>query len=346
MLEELGVRRALLRLHPWQESHQEELRLARELKARGFELAFSLPQNRELVRDPRLWRDRVGAIAEQFHELGAAFQIGQAVNRSKWGVWIYEEYLELAATAIEILRARGVGTLLGPAVIDFEFHALAGLLNLPHEGVHFDAAAHLLYVDRRGAPENKQLGFNTVDKVALMHTIAETGLNCEARSWITEFNWPLWEGPHSPAGRHVAVDEESQADYMVRYFLLTLGTGLVERVFWWQLIARGYGLVTPLSSGELRRRPAYRALATMIGQLRGTTFVRPLDCAAGARLYLFDRDGEELIVGWSISAPVTAWLPRPAMAAVARDGASHSVRVDAEVRLTPSPAYFNLGPSR
>ena len=28
-----------------------------------------------------------------------------------------------------------------------------------------------------------------------------------------------------------------QADYLVRYYLLTLGTGLVERVFWWRLIA-------------------------------------------------------------------------------------------------------------
>jgi hypothetical protein len=343
MLNELGLRHVLLRLHPWQERHEDELWLARELNARGFDLVFTLPQNRELVRNPRLWRERIEGIAEQFTELGGAFQIGQAVNRSKWGVWIYDEYLDLASSAIEILRAHGAHTLLGPAVIDFEFHALVGLLNLPHPGVHFDAVAHLLYVDRRGAPENEQLGFDTVGKVAAMHGIVEGSRNCDARSWITEFNWPLWEGPHSPAGKNVSVDEEAQADYLVRYYLLTLGTGLVERVYWWQLIARGYGLVAPRRGGELRTRPAYRALATMIAELSGSTFIKPLDCPTEARMYLFERDGEELVVGWSVAEPVTARLPRPAVGAVGRDGEVAVVPRDTEVQLTGSPVYYRLG---
>ena len=48
-------------------------------------------------------------------------------------------------------------------MIDFEFYATIALLNMKRDGVHFDATAHLLYVDRRGAPENAQLGFDTVD---------------------------------------------------------------------------------------------------------------------------------------------------------------------------------------
>ena len=51
------------------------------------------------------------------------------------------------------------------------------------------------------------------------------------------------------------MDEETQADYLVRYYLLTLGTGLVERVFWWQVVARGYGLVDPADPASPRRRP-------------------------------------------------------------------------------------------
>ena len=47
----------------------------------------------------------------------------------------------------------------------------------------------------------KPLGLSAVDKVAMLRAIAETGRNCSARSWITEVNWPLWEGPHSPAGK-------------------------------------------------------------------------------------------------------------------------------------------------
>ena len=123
----------------------------------------------------------------------------------------------------------------------------AAVLNQKDLGVRFDAVSALLYVDRRGAPENAQAGFDTVDKVVLLKAIAETAKNAAGRVWITEVNWPLWEGPHSPAGKSVSVDEESQADYLVRYYLLALGTGLVERVFWWQLVARGYGLIDPAS---------------------------------------------------------------------------------------------------
>jgi hypothetical protein len=71
------------------------------------------------------------------------------------------------------------------------------------------------------------VGFDTVDKVRLLRAIADTAVNCRqgevgGRCWITEMNWPLWEGPHSPAGRDVSVNEETQASYLVRYYLLVL----------------------------------------------------------------------------------------------------------------------------
>jgi hypothetical protein len=85
-------------------------------------------------------------------------------------------------------------------------------------GFHFDAVSALLYVDRCGPPEGRQAGFDTLDKVRLLRAIADTGVNGgRGRCWITEMNWPLWEGPHSPAGRAVAIDEEIQADHLARY---------------------------------------------------------------------------------------------------------------------------------
>ena len=299
-LEELGVNNVLLRLHPWQEDHTAEETLARELAGRGCDLSYALPQNRELVRDPERWRSAVTELAERFLPYGRRFQVGQAVNRSKWGVWTLTEYQRMVASASEILRQRGEVEVLGPAVIDYEFHVTAAILNLPSEELYFDIVSSLLYVDRRGAPENRQLGFDTVDKVVQLKAIAETAGNASGRSWITEVNWPLREGPHSPAGRAVSVDEEQQADYLTRYYLLALGTGLVERVYWWQLVARGYGLVVRTESGELRRRPSFRALANLTRHLEGTTFLGPLPSAEPVRLYLFRQaDGDELVVGWS-----------------------------------------------
>jgi hypothetical protein len=79
---------------------------------------------------------------------------------------------------------------------------------------------------------------------------------------VSEVNWPLREGPHSPAGKAVSVDEERQAEYLVRYARMAYGTGLLDRIDWWQLIAPGYGLVDP-RGGTLRRRPAYHAFARL-----------------------------------------------------------------------------------
>jgi len=342
-LEALGTRQVLLRLHAWQEQHTEEEELARELHRRGFELTFVLAQNRELVRDLARWRAAVTELAERFGEFGTHFQVGQAINRSKWGIWNYREYLDLASVAAEILRQDSRRQLLGPAVIDYEPLRTAGILNVPREGLYFDILASLLYVDRRGAPENTQLGFDTVDKVTQLRAIAETSANCGDRNWITEVNWPLWEGPHSPAGRTVSVDEETQANYLARYYLLTLGTGLVERVYWWQLVARGYGLSHESGAGDLRRRPSFTAFATLGRLLKGATFLGPVETSPPARLYHFrTADGDELIAGWSADdTPMETRLPRPTRGATGLDG--QEVELSGEqVEIAGSPRFFWL----
>ncbi len=238
------------------------------------------------------WRAAVEELGERFAPYGTRFQIGQAVNRSKWGIWTRNEYVRLYQVAAEVLRRIDGVELLGPAVIDFEFQITSAVVNHRAEGLDFDILASLLYVDRRGAPENCQLCFCTIEKVLLLKAIADTGRNSTSRSWITEVNWPLAEGPHSPAGKTVAVSEGAQADYLVRYYLQTLASGAVERVYWWRMIARGYGLIAPEPDGTLRRRPSWYALKTLITMLDGATFTSALPTGDDTWLYRFERGGE------------------------------------------------------
>jgi tRNA A-37 threonylcarbamoyl transferase component Bud32 len=344
-VEELGVRRLLIRLHPWQSDHDAEEELASELHRRGYDLAFALPQVRDLVRDPERWRAAVAELGARFSVYGKAFQIGQAVNRSKWGIWTRSEYVRLFGVAAEVLRAIDGVELLGPAVIDFELQITASLANRSTDGLAFDVLSSLLYVDRRGAPENRQLGFDTVDKVLMLKAIADTGRNTSGRSWITEVNWPLWEGPHSPAGKTVSVTEEAQADYLTRYFLLALGTGAVERVYWWRLLAKGYGLVDPEPDGTLRRRPAWHAMRTLIAELEGATFTGPLDAPGSVWLYHFRRADEEVVVAWSLEPGRNAELPVRATRAINRDGDELSPPTGTSIEVGPSPVYYVLGES-
>ena len=322
-LDDLSVRHVLLRLHPWQEEHQAEESLALALRDRGIELSFSLPQNRELVKDPKRWRESVRRLATTFAPLGQAFQVGQAINRSKWGVWHPGEYIQLLRSAnSELRQVREDVQVLGPPIIDFEFHGLAAMLNSGAPDLHFDAVASLLYVDRRGAPENEQMGLDTVGKVQLLKGIAETSKNCPSGSvWITETNWPLREGPHSPAGRDVAVSEEHQADYLVRYFVLVLATGLVHRTFWWQPIARGYGLIDP-AGGELRRRASFFAMREVVAQIAGSTFDRRLATEDPAvHLYRFVRpSGRPVYAAWTTDASAQVDRPEDVETVVAING--------------------------
>ena len=318
LVDDLGAKHVLLRLHPWEEDHDAEEELARELHGRGLELTFALPQNRELVKDPERWRRALEEIGPRFSPYGKRFQVGQAINRSKWGVWNLNEYVRLVQEASEVLSGSEI---LGPSVIDFEHHVTAAVLNLKRPGLRFDAVSALLYVDRRGAPENPQAGFDTEGKVLLLKAIADTARNSTGRLWITEVNWPLREGPHSPAGQAVSVGEQEQADYLVRYYLLALGTGAVERVFWWQMIAKGYGLVDPVG---LRRRPAFDAFRELIRELEGCRLESILPVPAPARVWLLRRpDGGQIAVGWSTAGPAQVTLP---------DGQA--------VEVTSSPRYF------
>jgi hypothetical protein len=212
------------------------------------------------------------------------------------------------------------------------------------EGVHFDIVSSLLYVDRRGQPENEQVGFDSPSKAALLRAIAEASKLSGDRCWVTEVNWPLWEGPHSPAGRTVSVDEETQANYLSRYYLLMLASGMIERVYWWRLIARGYGLVEPNPNGELRRRASHRALKALERQLGGGTFTRLLLAGEEARLMLFEASGgHEIAVGWSLGEPTAVEIPRPVARAYNRDGDEISLDKGREkVEVTASPTFFHL----
>ncbi len=341
-IRDLGVDTALLRFHLWQGVDRNLLELARELGdgERRLDLVFHLAQDRSLVRDVDAWRERVAEAVALLAPFGLRFLIGQAPNRSKWGIWRPREYRDLlAAGAAAVREGCPEATILAPAVIDFEPHATAGLIHTGQAPNRFDVLASQLYVDRRGAPENRQLGFDLVGKLAVLGALARRAPDCSSgRSWVTEFNWPLREGPHSPAGRDVAVDEDAQASYLVRYALEALGSGLTERVYWWQLAAAGYGLLDPRGAG-LRRRPAYLALRQLQRELGGA-LVRRLPMPDGLRACSGRLPGREIRVVWSVDGRPTSWRPPDRVRAVRdRDG----VELD-RVPSSPgaAPTYLEL----
>ena len=91
---------------------------------------------------------------------------------------------------------------------------------------------------------------------------------------------------------------------MCRYWLLTIASGHVSRVYWWRLVHRGFGLVDDSDPENPRPRAAFFALQKLLSQLTGTRFERRLtDVPAGTRALEFSRaDGSRFTLRWTLDS--------------------------------------------
>lgn len=337
-LKEAGVSNTLVRLPSWERSllsRSEEF--VRRLRSAGLDVTASLLQRREDVLNPAGWAGFLQDVFACFSALCSHFEVGHAWNRTKWGVWNYEEYIDLALPAFDLARQHSV-RLVGPAVIDFEFHLYPPTLRrLP-----FDKVSSLLYVDRTGAPENAQFGWTAARKVALWRAVVDAMLGPGRPAWITEFNWPLRStGKYSPAPGKPSVTEDEQANYLVRYFVIISATGLVERIYWWQLVAPGYGLIDSRPK-PWRKRPSFNAFKTMVSLLEGSRFLRKAS-DPWAEIFFFDRRGQEFAVGWTKKGHVRRTFDRPIAGVIGRDGESIACLPGGEIELEERPQYVFFG---
>ena len=321
----------------------------RTLHADGYPVAIALVQDRRAVREPDRWDAFVCGVLDEVGGLVDWVEAGHAINRVKWGVWSQSEYLRLLQPLADYATA-GRCRFMGPAVIDFEYHHLIAALDRIGRDFRFDALSHHLYVDRRGAPENAQGGFSTVEKCVLARAIADHFPACASRLIISEVNWPLaGTGAWSPVGAPYitpgprssdpSVSEELYADYLLRYLVLTLASGMVERVYWWRLVAHGFGLVDDIEPGAWRARPAFERLKVFLELLGTSTFTGRIAGPAGAAQFGFEReDGEHLVLAYAHPGEI-AFEPSFAYAAV-RDGHDRPLAAGGPLRLTGSPVYF------
>lgn len=331
---ETGARRVLVRLPSWERPLlSEREKFIRQLRSAGFDITASLLQRREDVVNPPSWRGFLEDVFSGFSGLCSHFEVGHAWNRTKWGVWDYEEYVGLALPAFDLANHHAA-RLVGPAVIDFEFHLYPPTLRrLP-----FDKVSSLLYVDRTGAPENGQFGWTTAKKVALWRAVVDATLWPRREAWITEVNWPLrGTGKYSPAPGKPSVTEEEQANFLVRYFIIVLASGLVERIYWWQLVAPGYGLIDNRTQ-TWRRRPSFFALKTMVSLLDGSRFLKKAGNGE-TQVFHFERGGEKFAVGWARKGRVEHCFERKITGIIGRDGEAIPCPAEARVYLEERPQY-------
>jgi len=332
-LKETGVRKTLVRVPSWDSGKLDVFeKFFNLLRKHDIELTIALLQQRDDVLISSSWQRFLEEVFSRFRGTASFFELGHAWNRTKWGVWSYKEYLKLALPALSLAEKYSV-KLVGPAVIDFEFHLYPPLLN----SIPFYKVSSLLYVDRMGAPENLQYGWDTSKKIALLKAVVDGSCGRERDLWITEFNWPLkGTGKYSPASGRPNVSEEEQANYLVRYYILCLASGLVQRVYWWQLVAPGYGLIDSRKK-KWRKRPSFYALKTMVSLLERSTFAGKVPHPE-ALIFSFYRGKNDFVVCWTKGEPCEYVFPGRITKVLSRDGEEIPVKGD-RIKIDGCPKY-------
>lgn len=305
-LSPLGTLPVLVRIyhHESEANQRYAVEAVRRLHAQGHHVTVALVQDRRAILQPNSWQRFVERNAGGISGFAEAVEVGHAINRVKWGIWNLPEYRNFIRPFENWHDRYPQLPLMGPAGIDFEFPRILPLLNQWPKG-SFSALSHHLYVDRRGAPENTQNGHDLVHKLAMARAIARVHPACEEKVVVSEVNWPLlgtgvWSpvgSPYQSPGERTgdpSVDEDTYADYLQRYLLLALCSGLADRVFWWNLAAHGFGLVDDRDPNGWRARPGYHMFKEMVELFRNSRFEQRRESEQGWT-YHFTRSREAFI---------------------------------------------------
>ena len=237
--------------------------------AKGFgeekEILITIIQDREHIENHELLAKDVTTIFKKFEGVAHEFQIGNAINRIKWSFVSMEEYLAFYET-IQKVRDEQFSNikLVGSSVIDFEYHFTIRTLFNGYK-IHYDKFSSLLYVDRRGSPHSTQMSiFDFKNKINFLNTIVKSSSKSENSIYITEANWPLsGTAPYAPTSEKECVSEELYNQYMLEYIDIAINSKKIEKLFWHQLIAPGYGLVDN-RDGTIRKTKAFYSFKRLL----------------------------------------------------------------------------------
>ena len=272
LIEELQVQSILVRIKLWEMDSLDELKVFLQGLS-NKNIILKIMQDRENVEDLELLEKNLQTIFSSLDGLVSIYEIGSTINRSKWGIFSVDEYSKFYQVAYKLQQKQFPSIkLMGSGVIDFEYHFTAHTL-FNFFKYKYDAVSSLLYVDRRGAPEHMQMGFALSDKIAYLSTMIWLSPKAEHELHITETNYPLsGTAPYAPTSEHECIDEQSYADFMLRYHFLAFASQQVDSLSWHQLIAKGYGLVNNIDG--ISYYPAFHTYKFMIKNLHNAQFLR------------------------------------------------------------------------
>jgi len=337
LVSELGVRHLSLRI-PLSDIANINAYASFASTFQGVDWLFVILQDRNHIDNKTFCEKSFHTVFSELSPLGKDFQIGNAINRTKWGFSSVDEYLSFFKVAQTVRDQNFSGiNLFGSSVIDFEIYAL--LRSLWHFfSIKYDGVASLLYVDRRGAPENKQFIFDLVSKINFFWAAISLSPKTKNRLLITEANWPIEHTkPFAPALGDVWVSEVDYAKYLIRFYLLAIVSGRVECIYWHQLIAPGYGLIDNRNGAMVKRR-AYFIFQTMCEFLNDAEIVDVFEGQNDFEVVAKSPNKGTFHIAWSKSESSQKTVPKNMLVYDAVGARLSSI--DGSIKLVGEPVYF------
>ncbi|OIP55879.1 MAG: glycosyl hydrolase [Helicobacteraceae bacterium CG2_30_36_10] len=334
LLEELQVQRVLIRFKLWEMQTLEQLKDF-ILACGNKKITLKILQDREHIEDLELLKKDLRTIFSALTGHVEIYEIGSTINRAKWGFFSVNEYNRFFKVAYDLKEENFPhAKLIGSGVIDFEYHFTAHTL-FNFFKYKYDGISALLYVDRRGAPENTQMGFNLSDKIALLSTMVWLSPKTANELHITETNWPIsGTAPYAPTSEHECVSHEIYTDYMLRYYFLAFASQQVDSVSWHQLIAPGYGLLD--NRDTIVKRSAFEAYKYMVQNLSHAQFLR-LDIARDYYILQCLLNDKLLQIHWSLKP--TTLRNEDSFEVYSRSGKLIQEKI---LNIGSSPLYINI----
>ncbi len=252
--------------------------------------------------DPDQYANFASAVVERYRSRITYWQVWNEPDNAAGLYWRpgpnMVEYATLLRTAYPAMKAANpdaqvlVGSMVSPQP------AATSLQILHDNGAwnSFDIISLHPYTDPRG-PEDGQID------TAGIGTVRGLAERLGAKPiWATEYGWSTGPADRT-AGQGVPIDENTQANYLIRSSVLLRSAG-VEHIIWYSLKDTEsvdghphnmYGLLnydsTRASYSHTLRKPAYLGYQVMTQQLAGTTSAAPLDLNEQVPVLNFEQFG-------------------------------------------------------
>ncbi|WP_404318177.1 hypothetical protein [Malaciobacter canalis] len=269
LIEELGIKNLIIRVPLWDMKNIDSyVKFAKSFNEKSSKnILINIMQDRAHIQNHELLKKDLDTIFSKFNSFVSEYQVGTTINRAKWGFFAVKEYLEFFKIAQDLRDEKYKDLkLIGPSTIDFEYYYnVRAMFNFYN--IRYDKVSTLLYVDRRGSPYNTQyVFFDTKNKIDLLYSLCKFSPKSNDKIYITEVNWPLSNtAPYAPTSEKECVSNELYSNYMLEYLKTAKKSKKIQKVFWHQLIAPGYGLVDN-RDGKIVKLPQFYALKEVLNE--------------------------------------------------------------------------------